>query len=173
MIMDLGGELKAIGTKNECGSSIFADGLDIAQNAEESQLLRIVLCRFNSGIFERNTNLIDEVPYLAISHVWGKVEWRTVPGIQGEVIASKEKAQFIVEKLPGIVGEEYFWMDILCINQRDEDARVAITQHIPTIFRRAQENDCCSRSFGVSRLLSSGYGRFIHMVRHECVQGEI
>lgn len=96
MIKDLRGELKAIGTKNDCGSSISADGLDIAQNAEESQLLRIVLCRFNSGIFERNTIIIDEVPYLSISHVWGEAEWRAVPGIRGEVITSKEKAQFII-----------------------------------------------------------------------------
>jgi hypothetical protein len=55
--MDLGGELKAIGAKNECGGSISADGLNIAQNAEESQLRRIVLCRFNSDMAPKQTNM--------------------------------------------------------------------------------------------------------------------
>jgi hypothetical protein len=30
-------------------------------------------------------------------------------------------------------------MDILCIDQRNADARIAVTQHIPTIFRTAQK----------------------------------
>lgn len=30
-------------------------------------------------------------------------------------------------------------MDILYINQKDDDARVAVTQHIPTIFKLARK----------------------------------
>jgi hypothetical protein len=54
-------------------------------------------------------------------------------------------------------------MDILCINQRDEDARVAVTQHIPTIFLCAERTivirggaglrDCCVEAY---KLLPGG-----------------
>jgi len=29
-------------------------------------------------------------------------------------------------------------MDVLCVDQRDKEARVAVTQYIPRIFRHAQ-----------------------------------
>jgi hypothetical protein len=55
------------------------------------------------------------------------------------------------------MGSKWFWMDILCVNQRDEDARVAVTQHIPAIFRGAERTvvirsgaglrDCCVKAY--------------------------
>jgi Heterokaryon incompatibility protein (HET) len=78
--------------------------------------------------------------YLAISHVWGEAEWRVLSVLDGEkILASKEKARFIEDGLREFTGEEYFWMDVLCVDQGNADARVAITQHIPAIFRRAQK----------------------------------
>ena len=52
-------------------------------------------------------------------------------------------------------------MDILCVDQRNADARVAVTQHIPSIFRAAKKTiviresigfrDCCVEAAGRSR----------------------
>jgi hypothetical protein len=116
------------------------------------------MCRYESGRLVKTMMQLNNIRYLAVSHVWGEVKWQSIPGIEGDVHASKEKAKFIVEHLPSIVGSEYFWMDILCVNQRDSDARVAVTQHIPTIFRQAQRTivvrdrmafrDCCLQVMG-------------------------
>ena len=81
---------------------------------------------------------LDDTEYLAISHVWGNASWQQVPGIEGEVLVSDEKAKFLGERLRLIVNSQYFWMDVLCIDQHDHAARVAITQYIPEIFRRAE-----------------------------------
>jgi hypothetical protein len=49
-------------------------------------------------------------------------------------------------------------MDILCVNQRDKASRIAVTRHIPAIFRSAQKtlvvkdgsgfSDCCVEAIG-------------------------
>jgi hypothetical protein len=59
-----------------------------------------------------------------------------------------EKANFIAQMLPSIVETEYFWMDILCIEE-DTDARIAATQHIPAIFRSAQRTIVIRDSPGI------------------------
>lgn len=112
-----------------------------------------LMCRYESGRFVTRMMPLKNLHYVAVSHVWGEVEWRSIPGVEGDVSASREKAKFIAERLHSIVGSEYFWMDILCVNQRDSDKRVAVTQHIPAIFRQAQRTivvhdriafrDCC------------------------------
>jgi hypothetical protein len=79
-----------------------------------------------------------ELEYVAISHVWGKIECITdIPNVDGEVLASRSKATFIEKKLPGLVGEKFFWMDTLTINQRNQAEVIATAQIIPTIFRDA------------------------------------
>src|SRR5271169_5272470 len=62
------------------------------------------------------------------------------------------------KELPSIVSDEYFWMDILCIDQNDKDSRVAVTQYIPIIFRNAERTIlikeggsakmCCAKAVG-------------------------
>ena len=121
-----------------------------------SQPLRTILCRFDSGKLIKECLSIHDVKYITISHVWGNARWQEVLG--EEILVSDEKAAFIRERLISIVGNELFWMDILCINQRDKDARVAVTQHIPAIFRCAQKTivvknsggirDCCLQAIG-------------------------
>ena len=74
--------------------------------------------------------------------------------IDGKVFASNEKAQFLAKKMNLIVATHYFCKDILSIDQRDDDATVAVIQHIPTIFRLAKRTivvrestgcrDCCA-----------------------------
>ena len=63
-----------------------------------------------------------------------------------------------MSQLSSIVGKDYFWMDIFCVDQRNKADRVAITQYIPTIFRHAQRTivirdgggfrDCCVQRLG-------------------------
>ena len=120
--------------------------------------LRVVMCRYKDGRVERHEVSVQDTQYIAISHVWEEAQWLHVTGIDWEVLVSPEKAKFMVESLPSIVGSGYFWMDILCVNQRDKAARIAVTQHIPTIFRCAQRTvvirsgfvirDCCVHAMG-------------------------
>ena len=81
---------------------------------------------------------LSNTKYIAISHVWGRALWRFIPGVQYRVLASDKKAKFIAEELRSIVKDNYFWMDILCVDQCNKAARIAITQLIPAIFRNAQ-----------------------------------
>jgi hypothetical protein len=105
-----------------------------------TQSLETTFCRYNLGKLEKSTLALRTTNYLAISHVWGEAEWRVLSVLDGEkILASKEKARFIEDGLREFTGEEYFWMDVLCVDQGNADARVAITQHIPAIFRRAQK----------------------------------
>lgn len=113
----------------------------------------IKFARFVDGNLELFKARTDELEYIAFSHVWGKWIWRDIPGIPYEVKASKEKAEFIANDLPALVGDSAFWMDTLTVNQRRESEVLAIVQSIPTIFRMAQRTiairecdglyDCC------------------------------
>jgi hypothetical protein len=127
--------------------------------AVQQTSLQVTMCRYSeSGILIKAKLPIDATEYVAVSHVWGRdAEWRHIPGVKSDVFASKEKAKFLVERLPFIVENKWFWMDILCINQHDDEARIAITQHIPAIFRSAQRTvvirggaglrDCCVKAY--------------------------
>lgn len=74
-------------------------------------------------------------------------------GIDSECLVWDDKAALIAEQSSGLVGDTYFWMDVLCVEQREKAARVAVTQHIPTIFRNAQRTIVVRDS---ARLLCSG-----------------
>jgi hypothetical protein len=128
------------------------------RESEAAPPLQLLLCRFQAGKLLKSVMFPASTDFLAISHVWGKAEWMKVDGIEHEIRVSREKAKFIKEQLPSIVGDQWFWMDVLCINQRDDEARVAITQHIPSVFRFAQRTiavrdssgfkDCCTKAIG-------------------------
>jgi hypothetical protein len=105
---------------------------------EKSTMPKITLCRFGSEgqleSFEGDTNATE---FIAISHVWGPADWTDIPGIQNQVIVSQHKAEFLKTKLPKIVGQLPFWMDVLCVDQRSKAARIAVVQSIPDIYRNA------------------------------------
>jgi hypothetical protein len=150
---DQGREPKLAGTEaHEAGPS---------EQVDPSPPLQLVLCRFEAEKLLKAVKTPESTKFLAISHVWGKADWRKVGGIEDEIRVSQEKAKFIEEQLPSIVGNEWFWMDVLCINQRDDQARVAITQHIPSVFRFARRTiavrdstgfeECCIEAAGSIR----------------------
>ncbi|CAG7556530.1 unnamed protein product [Fusarium equiseti] len=125
-----------------------------------SSSITLKLCRFDSGSLVTETKFLRDVDrsYYAISHIWGDALWRNVPGIDHEVLVSEEKARFIIEELPSAVGDKYFWMDVLCIDQADDDARIAVVQHIPSIFRQAAKTIVVKDGKGVRRCCLDAMG---------------
>ena len=116
---------------------------------EEYTSSQAVLRRFDpeDGRLVRAILPIHSTNYITISHVWGNARWQHVQGV-GEVLVSDEKAKFMSERLPILVGQEWFWMDVLCIDQRDKNAAVTVTQHIPAIFRNAHKTIVVRNSAG-------------------------
>ena len=109
--------------------------------------LKIMLCRYKGGRLLKRTKVLGETKYTAVSHVWGTANWQTIKSLDEEVLASKEKVKFMENQLPSIMENRLFWMDILCIDQKD-DAKIAVTQHIPTIFRSARKTLAVRESWG-------------------------
>ena len=106
-----------------------------------SKMTTITLCRFEDGniLIQRGLSL-GQAPYIAISHIWSEAIWHSnLPGIGWEVLASKQKAKFLTHQLPDLVGPSYFWMDILCVDQRSHKARINVVRSIPAIYRCAQQ----------------------------------
>ena len=108
-----------------------------------------MLCRYGpDGKLLKSLRTLAETKFMAVSHVWGDAKWRKVKGIEGEVMVSKDKAKFLEQHLPIIVGHGWFWMDVLCIDQKDKAARIAVTQYIPIIFRSAYKTLAVRESWG-------------------------
>lgn len=126
--------------------------------------VRATLCRFDdSRKIVSEERLLTETRYSAICHVWGKIEEEVelqIEGIEEKVKASEEKKEFIEKKLREVIGNAWFWMDILCLDQSEEakEALVAATQHIPAVFLGATKTvvirdgfglrDCCAKAIG-------------------------
>lgn len=130
--------------------------------------LRTTLCRFTGNILFKKLMPVKDTVYIAVSHVWGEAKWQKISGvIEDEVLVSPEKAKFIKDQLPQIVGTQWFWMDILSIDQRDKAARIAITQYIPTIFRCAQRTTLVRSSAGVRKCCAQTLGDREHFVQNQ------
>lgn len=97
----------------------------------------VQFARFVNGQVELFKEHTDRLRYLAISHVWGEIEWRQVRGVPHEIKVSKKKAEFIEERLPALVRGDAFWMDTITVNQRDHAEVIDTVQSIPAIFRDA------------------------------------
>src|SRR5579862_979793 len=129
--------------------------------------LRVTFCRYVEKKLERTKMGLDDVRYIAISHVWGSdPNWRKIPFLEEEVMLSLEKADFLTYQLPDIVGEEWFWLDVLCVDQTDVAARVAVTQHIPAIFRGAYKTLVVSESTGVKHCCSKATEDFCGLLNN-------
>ena len=105
----------------------------------------IKFARFKNATLELFEAPIESTDYIAFSHVWGSWAWRSTDGIPYEIKASEEKAHFIANDLPALVGDGAFWMDTLTVNQRNPAEVSEIVDKIPTIFRMAQSliyKDC-------------------------------
>jgi hypothetical protein len=129
--------------KSESGLTSSA----VQLSSTEGSLLHITLCRYGSGQLIRQERSLSE-EFIAISHVWNNADWLRVGSIEGEIIVLEGKARFIAKDLPALVGGSWFWVDILCVDQRNVDARVAVTQHIPSIFQATKKTIVIRESIG-------------------------
>jgi hypothetical protein len=128
------------------------DGKPAAQERTTGSSL-IKFARFKNAILELFEAPMESTDYIAFSHVWGDWTWRSIDGIPYEVKASEEKARFIANRLPALVGDGAFWMDTLTVDQRNPVEVSEIVDAIPDIFRMARKTiavgecdglyDCC------------------------------
>ena len=116
---------------------------------------KVKFARFVGGELILFSTYTTELEYIAVSHVFRKTEWFSIPGIKNEVLASTQKAAFIEKELPALIGDRAFWMDILTVNQRIQAEVISVVGAIPWIFRNAvqtlavREDDgiysCCEK----------------------------
>jgi hypothetical protein len=139
---------------HETHASINSPAAD--QNLGKPAPLKVTLCRYKDDNLVKDEKSLENTDYIAVSHVWGCVEWRTIKGVEGQVRVSREKALFLENQLPRIMGKQWFWMDILCVDQLNEDAKVAVTQYIPVIFRSAQKTFVVQESTGIRQCCEEG-----------------
>jgi len=131
----------------------------------------IKFARFKNATLELFEAPIESTDYIAFSHVWGDWTWRSITGIPYEVKASQEKAQFIANDLPALVGDGAFWMDTLTVDQRNPAEVSEIVDAIPDIFRMARKTiavkecdglyDCCIAALAGFETLKEFIDRFI------------
>src|SRR5579859_353349 len=136
------GTLAYIAKKNSSpGVSELHSSLDESELPEllHAPSLEMFMCRYIDGVLQKEIVVLADTKYVAISHTWGDAHLQHIDGVEEKIIISDEKAKFLRERMPELVGDGFFWMDILCIDQCDRAARVAVTQYIPAIFRRAQK----------------------------------
>jgi hypothetical protein len=153
--MDTSGVTEALDRPDSPGVRI-----PVVNKGDRLETQPITVCYWDAGKLYREDIPITKFQYIAISHIWGHANWRTIPGIEGEVLCSDEKAKFLTDSLPSIVGDDYFWMDILCVNQKDKTARVAVTQYIPRIFRHAQRTIFVKDDGGIQSCCADSLGEF-------------
>lgn len=113
------------------------NNLNVSPASTSSSGPLVQFARYVDGKLQLFKACAPELDYIAISHVWGEIEWLQVPGIDHEILVSKQKAIFIEKKLPSLVGSAAFWMDAVTVNQRDQAEVIATVQAIPAIFREA------------------------------------
>ena len=76
------------------------------------------VCRFAYERIEYESIVVTETEYFTISRVWETASRRKVKNWDKEILVSEEKAKFIEEQLPTLVGDHYFWMDVLWVSSR-------------------------------------------------------
>ena len=144
----------------------------------------IKFAHFKNATLELFQAPIESTDYIAFSHVWGNWTWRSVSGIPYDVKASEEKAKFIANDLPALVGDSAFWMDTLTVDQRDPVEVSEIVDAIPDIFKMARKTiavrecdgfyDCCIAAVTGFETVSEFCERFIghEMAHSDCLCAE-
>ncbi|KAF3934681.1 hypothetical protein ABW20_dc0104737 [Dactylellina cionopaga] len=125
-------------------------------NDERSDVPKLQFARFKNRKIELFQAQIKGTDYIAISHVWGEAKWLPVASAEHDILVSKKKANFITRRLPELIGQSSFWMDVICIDQRDQKAVLAAAQLSVEIFRNANKTiairagdgyfKCCAES---------------------------
>src|SRR4051794_22434531 len=105
-----------------------------------SNMTVLKLCRFDDkGTLSLSDCEILTTDFVAISHIWCDASWRHVDRIPSKIFVSPHKGRFISETLPRLLAPgQYFWMDVLCVDQSSKAARVGVVKHIRDIYRNAK-----------------------------------
>ncbi|RYP10002.1 hypothetical protein DL764_000931 [Monosporascus ibericus] len=90
-----------------------------------------------------------DVAYYAISHVWGKTEWKHVRCLGRGMRMSPQKAKFLEERMYALVGDVAFWMDTIAVDQKGAAEVISTVQAIPAIFRNAEKTIAIREGDGI------------------------
>ena len=144
----------------------------------------LTMCQYDeSGLLKQHVVNMQTTPYFAISHIWMEADWREdITGIDWPILVSPQKARFLSGKLFELVGTDYFWMDVLCVDQRSDEARTGVVNSIPAIYRGAEKTiiiredggiqPCCAKAIGYFESWGKGGSdRFMDHLRETHVGG--
>jgi hypothetical protein len=97
-----------------------------------------------AGKFEKVDIDFHHNNYIAFSHVWGHPSLyhpTTISNIPESIIVTPSKARYLNQNLQRLVGDSYFWLDVLSIDQSPEtvEERIQATAIMPEIYKRAQK----------------------------------
>ena len=122
------------------------------------------MCQFDEeGMLQLHSIDTKTTRYIAISHIWVEAlcQWRKdIPGIDWEILVSPQKADFLANRMFQLVGRDYFWMDVLCVDQRSDAARLGVVGSIPLIYREAQKTIVIRENGGIQTCCASAIGFF-------------
>ena len=143
-----------------------------------------MMCQFEeSGLLGQHVVDMQTTAYFAISHIWTEASWRDdIPGIGWPVLVSPQKAKFLAERLFELVGTDFFWMDVLCVDQSSDAARTGVVNSIPAIYRGAEKTiiiredggiqSCCAKAIGYFESWGKdGMNKFANHLRETHVGG--
>lgn len=148
----------------ESGAEIFQEPETVTKPRHRHD--STVLCRFVSGEFEKVDIDFRHTNYIAFSHVWGDPSLyhpTTISNIPEPIIATPSKARCLDQNLQRLVGDSYFWLDVLSIDQSPEtvEERIQATAIMPDIYKHAQKTivirdgsgfqSCCVDAIGQLR----------------------
>lgn len=125
-------------SKKNQGSDSPRESTSIKSNkTEEDKGPLVQFARFVNGKLQLFRAHTKQEKYIAVSHVWGDMAWRFVHIARREVLISEQKANFVQNELPDLVGDAPFWMDTLTVDQHKQAEVISTAQKIPAIFRDA------------------------------------
>jgi hypothetical protein len=114
---------------------------------EEFRLLRIMPAKDQDDHLEirmETASLKNSPRFAALSYLWGKPAETHSIVCNGELMQIPKNSYHVLSSMRGTLrGHKLFWMDSLCINQRDMDEKSSMIKLMPNIFRTATETFCC------------------------------
>lgn len=83
---------------------------------------------------------LDDTPrYSGLSYAWGKHQNTAQISLNGQMVSVTANLSIILERLRGHGLNEYFWIDVICINQADAQEKGQQVELMGRIYRQACE----------------------------------
>lgn len=129
-------------TTNEALSSVTINGIKYSEPLERNQIriLTLSASRMDEAQIQCSLKSFDNPPpYIALSYTWGDQTKTNTILVDDQPFDATENLENALKHLRDAEKDLYFWVDAICINQRDEDEKEHQLQLMPTIFSQAQE----------------------------------